>query len=764
MNKRQLSKRFFHLIIIPIFIITAVLLIPNFSKLFHVFAAVETVLPTVETASFSGSGDIADDSAIWYNAANPTESVIIADNKNDTGGGIGVFDLTGKLLQFRQDGKIGNVDLRDNYVFGTQTITLVGANNRSNNTMVLYKLNPSTRQLEPIAGTRPTLSPNYGFCFYRSKISGKTYAFVTQNNGGLMEQYELTVSGSNINTTKVRSISIGSLSEGCVADDELGYLYVGEEDVALWKYNAEPSGGSTRTAVDTAGGGHLVADIEGLSIAYGSNGSGYLFASSQGDSTISVYQRGGNNAFVKSFSIGANGTIDAVTGTDGLDVMNANFGPAFPNGLLVAHDESNSGGTTSNLKYVPLDRIVAMTNPTPTPTRTPTLTPTLSPSPSPVSTPTCPALPTNTGAVDTSVHLYGGTYTVWSKMLVPAVGNSYYLQVGQTCAAQIADTIGANTWHWIAKQQTFTAPADGDYPVRLVGNELGVSVDKIMFLNNTCVPVGNGDNCTPAATVTPATTTAPLPTSTPTTAPLPTPTPTIASQLTPTPTRAPTPTPTPTKAPLPTATPVPAKITFQGATTKNNGSGATTLVISRPAGAVNGTIMVAQITVRAVATTITPPSGWTLIRRDNSSSSIGAAIYYRIATASEPTSYTWKFNTSQKASGGVAAYSGVNVTNPIDGQSGRVNSSTSTMTANSITTTTANDKLLYFGHVATATTVTPPTGMTERWEVTAPNSSGTTSEISELQLSAAGPVGNKTGKEGASNSNVCQLVALRAAQ
>ena len=110
--------------------------------------------------------------------------------------------------------------------------------------------------------------------------------------------------------------------------------------------------------MDTAGGGRLVADIEGMSIAYGPSGSGYLFVSSQGDSTIAIYDRAGNNAFLKSVRVVANDGIDRVAGTDGLDVTSRNAGPGFEQGLLVVHDQANKGGNTSNLKYVPLDAIL----------------------------------------------------------------------------------------------------------------------------------------------------------------------------------------------------------------------------------------------------------------------------------------------------------------------------------------------------------------------------------------------------------------------
>ena len=90
----------------------------------------------------------------------------------------------------------------------------------------------------------------------------------------------------------MRSFSVGSITEGCVADDETGSLYIAEENVAIWRYGAEPGAGTARTQVDTAGGnGHLTADIEGLTLYYGDGGAGYLLASSQGSSTFAIYRR-----------------------------------------------------------------------------------------------------------------------------------------------------------------------------------------------------------------------------------------------------------------------------------------------------------------------------------------------------------------------------------------------------------------------------------------------------------------------------------------
>jgi 3-phytase len=139
-----------------------------------------------------------------------------------------------------------------------------------------------------------------------------------------------------------------------VADDVLGHLYVGEEKVGVWKYGVEPDAGDGRVRVDTTGaGGHLTADVEGLALYDASGDRGSLLVSSRGDSTIAVYTREANNSYLGSFRVISNGEIDAVTGTDRIDVTNFPLGNAFPSGLFVAHDASNSGAAASDFKVVP---------------------------------------------------------------------------------------------------------------------------------------------------------------------------------------------------------------------------------------------------------------------------------------------------------------------------------------------------------------------------------------------------------------------------
>jgi 3-phytase len=319
-------------------------------------AALETVMATVETDPVPNGGDAADDPAIWVNPNDPAQSVIIGTDKR---GGLAVYELSGKQIQYLPDGQMDNVDLRDGFKLDGQTVAIVTASNRKDNSIAIYKINPQSRTLENVAARKIKHGLTvYGMCMYRSAKTGKIYYFGTSKSGEV-EQWELFESNGKVDARKARNFKLGSVVEGCVADDELGHFYVAEEAVGIWKFGAEPETGSEHTQVAKVGDGHLFADVEGLAIAYGKDGAGYLIASSQGNHSYVVYRREGNNEFVKKFRVGASEGVDGCEETDGIDVTTANLGPSFPHGVFVVQDGFNDKGN-QNFKLVPLQTIVKL--------------------------------------------------------------------------------------------------------------------------------------------------------------------------------------------------------------------------------------------------------------------------------------------------------------------------------------------------------------------------------------------------------------------
>ena len=230
-----------------------------------------------------------------------------------------------------------------------------------------------------------------------------------------------------------------------------------------------------------------------------------------------------------------------------------------------------------------------------------------------------------------------------------------------------------------------------------------------------------------------------------------------SSTPTPTPTSTATPTPTPTS----TATPPPAgSISLRAATSGNNNIGGTTLTINTPAGTTSGDVMVAHVIVQTAGNTITPPAGWNLVLRQDSASSISTASYVKVAGASEPANFTWNFGTAGEASGGIASYIGVDTTTPVDTSHAQYNQNSSNVDNSGVTTTVANDMLVYAVGIIVVTTVNVPTGFTQQWSTS--SNSSTTSEMSQEIFSSIGATGKIHGTHnGGANSNITQLIALK---
>ncbi len=321
--------------------------------------SLKKVSATVETKPVLASGDAADDPAIWIHPINPAKSTIIGTQKQ---GGLGVYDLTGEEIQFLADGNMNNVDIRYNFPLGDENVAIVAASNRSNDSIALYKVNPKTRKLENVAARTISVSTKavYGICMYHSQTSGKYYVFINDKSGAV-EQWEIFEKDDSgqIDASRKRQFKVNSQVEGCVADDELGHFYLGEERVGIWKFSAEPNGGKKGYLIDTTKG-NLTSEVEGLALYYINKTEGYLIASNQGNNTFTVHNRTGDNEYIGRFSIIANDVlgIDAVEDTDGIEVSNVPLGKAFPYGVFIAQDGKNANpDENQNFKLVPWENI-----------------------------------------------------------------------------------------------------------------------------------------------------------------------------------------------------------------------------------------------------------------------------------------------------------------------------------------------------------------------------------------------------------------------
>ncbi len=337
------------------------------------------VQPTRETPPEFDPAD-SDDPAVWIHPSNPAKSLLLTTKKF---GGATVYDFDLNVVQAvvpSTNGalRLNNVDVLYGFALGGTRVDLAVFSDRVNDTLLIYRLDPDSVASPLVEVTAPLVSSifagsvaggdtAYGLCLYRSPLDGKAYAFVSRNGLSEIAQLELfDVGGGQVGWQRVRTIALPDPRqvEGMVADQELGWVYLAQEKVGLWKFPAEPSrasdGGALLQRVKP-GGTIFAADVEGLCVYYSTNGTGYLLASGQGENSFSVFQREAANAPVGSFVIGANRSvgIDQVTTCDGADVASLSL-PNFPLGVLIVHDGENDGSVSvknTNFKLVPWERV-----------------------------------------------------------------------------------------------------------------------------------------------------------------------------------------------------------------------------------------------------------------------------------------------------------------------------------------------------------------------------------------------------------------------
>jgi 3-phytase/alkaline phosphatase D len=366
---------------------------------------IPTVTPTVETRPalldddtkpFSQRAD-ADDPAIYVNASDSSKSLVVTSVKN---GGLRIYDLAGNLLQTINPNspniRYNNVDLQYGFTLGGQKVDIAVASDRNNDKLAIFKIDANGTggnfltnitdtsaatifQGAPFSGSFSASSRSaYGLTIYRSPVTQDYYVFTSRRQTGDIAQLKLVDKGNGTigyelvrNFTVPTTGTIDPQTEGMVVDQETGFLYIGQENVGIWKYNAEPNSSNVGTLIDKVkplGGKNLIEDVEGLTIYYGKDGAGYLFASSQGDNSFAAYAREGSNQYLGRFAVGNNGSIDSVQESDGAEVINVPLGSNFPFGAFITQDGSNDPAVlveddgeleniSSNFKFVPFENI-----------------------------------------------------------------------------------------------------------------------------------------------------------------------------------------------------------------------------------------------------------------------------------------------------------------------------------------------------------------------------------------------------------------------
>jgi hypothetical protein len=211
--------------------------------------------------------------------------------------------------------------------------------------------------------------------------------------------------------------------------------------------------------------------------------------------------------------------------------------------------------------------------------------------------------------------------------------------------------------------------------------------------------------------------------------------------------------------------PVAADASVVASASNGSASARTTITVNRPAGTQAGHVMVASIVSNDDEPGFTAPAGWTVLRQHTIKDTLRQAVYVKVAGTAEPASYAWKVSSSRRLAGGITSFAGVDTAQPVDAVNGAVNPSSTAVPAPVITTTVPNTLLVHLAAVSAEATVAPPTGMTERWEATAANTSkkDVVASLSESVQTLSGATGPRVATASRAGKSIGVLLALRPA-
>ena len=258
--------------------------------------------------------------------------------------------------------------MRQSLTVGTTTRDVVAVTHRG---IQFFTVNPTTRLLQPITeGTAVGVNAE-GLCLYRSAA----------HRQGLRDQHHDPGPAAPVRAdrrrrrrarrrTVVRDFEVGSEAEGCVADDDTGALFVSEEDVALWKYDAEPDGGTARIAIDVpvAAGGNLTRTSRAsrsstCPAAPATSSRRRRTSPNPNNSFFAVYNATAPHAFVTTFRVTNGTSSDDCDRTDGVAATTGTSARPSRGNVRLPGQQQRQPGSVGNqdLKFVRLETVVDLT-------------------------------------------------------------------------------------------------------------------------------------------------------------------------------------------------------------------------------------------------------------------------------------------------------------------------------------------------------------------------------------------------------------------
>jgi 3-phytase len=297
----------------------------------------------------------ADDPAVWVHPADPRRSLILGTDKVAVHGAVVVFDLDGKIRQTIPNlDRPNNIDVEYGMKVGAQATDIAVFTERLKHRLRVLRIPHNGGPLVDIssdggipvfAGEPGRRAEPMGVALYKRPGDGAIFAIISRSEGpaeGYLWQYRLDDDGAGkVNGTLVRKFGAYSGTkeiESVAVDDELGYVYYGDELAGIRKYHADPDHPDAGRELAFFGRDGFRGDREGIGIYRLPGGKGFIVATDQldGNSTYHLFRREGRRGNPHDHSETVRIVRGGADATDGLEVTSAPLGPKFPRGLMVA--------------------------------------------------------------------------------------------------------------------------------------------------------------------------------------------------------------------------------------------------------------------------------------------------------------------------------------------------------------------------------------------------------------------------------------------
>lgn len=282
-----------------------------------------------------------DDPAIWINKQDTTKSLIIGTDK-ETGGGLYVYDLQGKIVN-KVTGlkRPNNVDIAYDVLLNGQRVDVALTTEREANAVRIYTM-PDLKPVDgggiPVFEGEQQRDP-MGIAVYTRPSDSAVFVIVGRKTGpadGYLWQYRLKDKGGKLGLDLVRKFGKYSGKkeiEAIAVDNQLGFIYYSDEQVGVHKYYADPDR-KNNEELALFGTTGFTSDHEGISIYRATDSTGYILVSNQQDNSFMIFPREGTRDNKNNHPLIGKVPVSTLE-SDGSEVTAIPL-PNYPNGLFVA--------------------------------------------------------------------------------------------------------------------------------------------------------------------------------------------------------------------------------------------------------------------------------------------------------------------------------------------------------------------------------------------------------------------------------------------